>query len=106
ALDLTAFFLAPRFSGPRRRAHRIMAHTSPPAKLQGPGLRFAVPRLKFSNDKTPPKSADGWEDHHADTTQIRQDAGCRRSAGHERTTGAAAAREQAHDRRRPGAFLE
>src|SRR5256886_14011456 len=54
-----------------------------------------------------PKSGAVREDHHADTTQIhRHDAGRRRSAHHKRTTGAAAARKQAHDRRRPGAFLE
>ena len=44
-------------------------------------MRFAVPRLQSSNDETPPKSGASREDHHADTTQIRHDAGRRRSAG-------------------------
>src|SRR5437016_1321459 len=69
------------------------------------GLRFAVSRLRSSNDAAEERHHQG--DHHVDTTQVhRHDAGRRRSAGHNRATGAAAARRQAHDRRRPGAFME
>jgi hypothetical protein len=35
-------------------------------------LRFAVPRLQYSNDETLPKSGAVKEDHHADTTQIHR----------------------------------
>ena len=37
----------------------------------GPGLRFAVPRLQSSNDKTPPKSDAIGEDHHADPQELQ-----------------------------------
>src|SRR5262245_17780683 len=91
----------------RSHAAELVALAPDWSKRRGPGLRFAVPRLQYSNDETLPKSSAVREDHHADTTQIhRHDAGRRPSAHHKRTTGAAAARKQAHDRRRPGAFLE
>src|SRR5215510_12671749 len=91
----------------RSHAAELVALAPDWSKRRGPGLRFAVPRLQYSNDETLPKSGAVREDHHADTTQIhRHDAGRRPSAHHKRTTGAAAARKQAHDRRRPGAFLE
>src|SRR5262249_4420833 len=91
----------------RSHAAELVALAPDWSKRRGPGLRLAVPRLQYSNDETLPKSSAVREDHHADTTQIhRHDAGRRPSAHHKRTTGAAAARKQAHDRRRPGAFLE
>jgi hypothetical protein len=61
--------------------------------LQPRSLRFAGPRLQSSNDETPPENGASREDHHDNTTPIRHDAGRRRSAGHKRATGAAAARE-------------
>src|SRR5262245_56635496 len=100
---------SPRSLVPRRGCRAkapIVTHVAGVKAAGGPGLRFAAPKLQSSNDETPPRSGASREDHHADTTQTRHDAGRRRSAGHKRATGAAAARKQAHDRRRPGAFLE
>src|SRR5262249_47903654 len=92
-----------------RRASR--ANKTPPA-IEGRNMKRARCRCRaqvavFQRRNAAKERRRQGEDHHADTTQIhRHDAGRRPSAHHKRTTGAAAARKQAHDRRRPGAFLE
>ena len=92
--------------GVRTRAQRWWRRL-PEASCRDLDCALPCPGYSLPTTERRSKSSASREDHHAVTTQIRQhDAGRRCSAGHKRTTGATAVREQAHDRRRPGAFLE